>query len=347
MNRFFAILIYSLLGITQAQALPDGAKLFSNNCAACHGDQGTGGIGVPLALASFQAAISDDYVRKTIRLGRPGRVMPAFTQLSDEEVGAVVRYVRSWNKGPAVTYTNKPIKGNSPHGKKLFAQYCASCHGANGDGGKGTGVTFSRPRDLPIMAPALHNPGFLASATDEMIKVTLMKGRQGSPMVSFIKAGLTERDINDIVRYVRGFEKQPLSPSAKILTAEQSVIVRQSPYDLKTTVENVKRAIGDNNFSFGRVQPFEYGFTSPEQANPKQIIVYFCNINLLNEALMVDPRVGMFLPCRITVAEQDGKVMVMSVNPKVLSKIFNNSELNRLCEGMSQSYITIMEEAIL
>ena len=347
MNRFFAILIYSLLGITQAQALPDGAKLFSNNCAACHGDQGTGGIGVPLALASFQAAISDDYVRKTIRLGRPGRVMPAFTQLSDEEVGAVVRYVRSWNKGPAVTYTNKPIKGNSTHGKKLFAQYCASCHGANGDGGKGTGVTFSRPRDLPIMAPALHNPGFLASATDEMIKVTLMKGRQGSPMVSFIKAGLTERDINDIVRYVRGFEKQPLAPSAKILAAEQSVIVRQSPYDLKTTVENVKRAIGDNNFSFGRVQPFEYGFTSPEQANPKQIIVYFCNINLLNEALMVDPRVGMFLPCRITVAEQDGKVMVMSVNPKVLSKIFNNSELNRLCEGMSQSYITIMEEAIL
>lgn len=347
LNRLFAILIYFLLGIAPVQAAPDGAKLFSKNCAACHGDQGTGGIGVPLALASFQAAISDDYVRKTIRLGRPGRVMPAFTQLSDEEVDAVVRYVRSWNKGPAVTFPNTPIKGNPTHGKKLFAQYCASCHGANGEGGKGTGVTFSRPRDLPIMAPALHNPGFLASATDEMIKVTLMKGRQGSPMISFIKAGLTEKDINDIVRYVRGFEKQPLAQSAKILSVEQSVIVRQSPHDLKTTVENVKQAIGNNNFSFGRIQPFEYGFIPPEQANPKQVIVYFCNISLLNEALMVDPRVGLFLPCRITIAEQDGKVMVMSVNPKVLSKIFNNSELNRLCEGMSQSYITIMEEAIL
>ena len=166
-------------------------------------------------------------------------------------------------------------------------------------------------------------------------------------MISFIKAGLTEKNINDIVSYVRSFEKQPLAQSAKILSVEQPVIIRQSPYDLKTTVENVKQAVSNNNFFYGRVQPLEYGLTSPEQANPKQIIVYFCNISLLNEALMVDPRVGMFLPCRITIVEQNGKVMVMSVNPKVLSKLFNNSELNRLCERMSQSYIAIMEEATL
>ena len=347
MKYFFTVIILALLGINQALAAPDGAKLFSQNCAVCHGERGTGGIGVPLALASFQASISDDYVRKTIRLGRPGRVMPAFTQLSDEEVAAVVKYVRAWNIVPAITYTDQPVKGNPAHGKQLFAQYCASCHGAGGDGGKGTGVTFSRPRDLPIVAPALHNPGFLASATDEMIKATLMKGRQGTPMISFLKAGLTEKNINDIVSYVRNFEKEPLAPSAKILIAEQPVIIRQSPYDLKTTVENVKQAVSNNNFFYGRVQPLEYGLTSPEQANPKQTIVYFCNISLLNEALMVDPRVGMFLPCRITIVEHNGKVMVMSANPRVLSKLFNNSELNRLCERMSQSYIAIMEEATL
>jgi len=347
LNYFFAVMIFAMFGINQALAAPDGAKLFSQNCAACHGERGTGGIGVPLALASFQATISDDYIRKSIRLGRPGRVMPAFTQLSNEEVSAVVNYVRTWNKGPAVTYTNKPVKGNPAHGKQLFVQYCASCHGAGGVGGKGTGVTFSRPRDLPIMAPALHNPGFLASATDEMIKAALMKGLQGTPMISFIKAGLTEKNINDIVSYVRSFEKQPLAQSAEVLSVEQPVIIRASPYDLKTTVENVKQAVGNNNFSYGRVQSLEYGLTSPEQANPKQIIVYFCNISLLNEALMIDPRVGMFLPCRITIVEQNDKVMVMSVNPKVLSKLFNNSELNELCERMSQSYIAIMEEATL
>ncbi|OJW92473.1 c-type cytochrome [Thiobacillus sp. 65-1402] len=334
-------------GLSPVLAAPDGAKLYGRNCAACHGENGTGGIGVPLALPAFQTGVSDDYLRKTIRHGRPGRVMPAFSQLDQAEIEAIVRHVRTWNKGAPATYSARPVKGNPGHGKKLFAQYCASCHGANGEGGKGTGVTFSRPRDLPIMAPALHNPGFLAAASDAMIKATLMHGREGTPMVSFLKQGLKEKDIDDIVSYVRGFEKQPLSGSAQILAVENPVIVRDSGYDLETTVENVKRAVSNNNFFYGRVQTLEYGLTDPANENPKQVIVYFCNISLLNQALAIDPRVGMFLPCRITILETNGKVQVMSVNPKVLSSLFNNSELNRLCDEMSKSYTAIMEEATL
>jgi len=346
--RLFALILLGGLGLSQAQADPNGAKLYARNCAACHGEKGTGSIGVPLALPSFQASISDDYLRKTIHLGRPGRVMPTFSNLKEDEIEAIVGYVRTWNKGPAVIYSSKPVQGNPSHGKQLFQQYCAACHGANGEGAKGTGVTFSRPRDLPIMAPALHNPGFLAAAPDAMIKATLMKGRQGTPMRSFLKQGLKEKDINDIVSYVRSFEKQPLAGSAQVLEAESPVIVRDSSFDLKTTVENVKAAVNNNNFFYGRVQTLEYGLTKPENENPKQVIVYFCNISLLNQALAVDPRVGMFLPCRITILEKpDGKVQVMSVNPKVLSRLFNNSELNQLCEQMKQSYTAIMEESTL
>lgn len=338
-------LMWLVLG--QALAEPIGAQLYQRNCAVCHGATGTGGIGVPLALASFQASISDDYVRQTIRHGRPGRVMPAFTQLQPDEIEALVHYVRSWNKQATVVYPSNPIKGDPIHGRQLFEHYCIACHGANAEGGKGTGVTFSRPRELPIMAPALHNPGFLASASDAMIKATLINGREGTPMVSFLKVGLKEKDINDLVSYVRSLQKQPLPDSAKVLPVENPVIVRDSPYDLKTTVENVKQAVSNNNFFYGRVQTLEYGFTSPEKENPKQVIVYFCNISLLNQVLAVDPRVGMFLPCRITIYEQNGKVKVMSVNPKVLSSLFNNAELNPLCDQMTQSYTAIIEEATL
>lgn len=330
-----------------ATAEADGAKLYGRHCAACHGEKGSGGIGIPLSLNSFQAGASDDYLRKTIRHGRPGRVMPAFSKLGESEINAIVRHVRTWNKGAPATYSGQPVKGDPVHGKKLFAQYCAACHGADGEGGKGTGVTFSRPRDLPIMAPALHNPGFLAAAPDAMIKATLMHGREGTPMISFLKQGLKEKDIDDIVAHVRGFEKQPLSGSAQILEAEKPVIVRDSPYDLETTVENAKRAVSNNNFFYGRVQTLEYGLTAPADENPKQVIVYFCNISLLNQALAIDPRVGMFLPCRITILETNGKVQVMSVNPNVLSRLFNNSELNRLCDEMTKSYTTIIEEATL
>lgn len=346
--RLFALTLLAGLSLSQAMAAPNGAKLFARNCASCHGEKGDGGIGIPLALPSFQASVSDDYLRKTIHLGRPGRVMPAFSSLNEDEINAIVRHLRSWNKGTAVTYSSKPVKGDPSHGGKLFEQYCVACHGANGEGAKGTGVTFSRPRDLPIMAPALHNPGFLAAASDAMIKATLMRGREGTPMISFLKQGLKEKDINDIVSYVRSFEKQPLAKSAQILETESPVIVVDSPYDLATTVEHVKTAVTTHNFFYGRVQTLEYGLTKPDTENPKQVIVYFCNISLLNQALAVDPRVGMFLPCRITILEKpDGKVQVMSVNPKVLSRLFNNSELNELCEQMKQSYTAILEESTL
>lgn len=346
--RLLLITLLAGHGLSPALAAPNGAKLYGRNCAACHGETGTGGIGVPLALPSFQAGISDDYLRKTIRLGRPGRVMPSSAHLDKAEIEAIVRHVRSWNNAPVATYSARPLKGDPVHGKQLFAQYCAACHGASGEGSKGTGVTFSRPRDLPIMAPALHNPGFLAAATDAMIKATLMRGREGMPMTSFLKQGLKEKDIDDIVSYVRSFEKQPLPESAQVLDVESPVIVYDSSYDMKTTVENVKQAVTTNNFFYGRVQTLEYGLIEPARENPKQVIVYFCNISLLNQALAVDPRVGMFLPCRITILEQDdGKVQVMSVNPKVLSRLFNNAELNRLCEQMSESYTRIMEEATL
>lgn len=348
LTRF--LLVTGLLagfGLSSAVAAPDGAKLYGRNCAACHGENGTGGIGVPLALPAFQAGVSDDYLRKTIRHGRPGRVMPAFTQLDQAEIESIVRHVRSWGKGTPVTFSDQPVKGDPARGRQLFAQHCAVCHGADGEGGKGTGVTFSRPRDLSIMAPALHNPGFLLAANDGMIKSTLMHGREGTPMTSFIKQGLRERDIDDIVSYVRGFEKQPLPGSAQVLDSGNPVIVMDSSYDLNTTVENVKRAVGNNNFFYGRVQTLEYGLTTPANENPKQVIVYFCNISLLNQALAIDPRVGMFLPCRVTILETEGKVQVMSVNPNVLSRLFNNSELNRLCDEMTESYTAIIEEATL
>ncbi len=345
--RLFALCLLAGIGSSLAMAAPGGAKLFGRYCASCHGESGSGGIGVPLALPSFQAAISDDYLRTTIRLGRPSRVMPAFTSLSSAEVDAIVSHVRGWNKGPSVTYSRQPVKGDLKHGKQLFGQYCVACHGANGEGGKGTGVTFSRPRDLPIMAPALNNPGFLAAATDAMIKTTLMHGRTGTPMVSFLKQGLKEKDINDIVKYVRSFEKQPLAQSTQALQTGSPVIVRDSPYDLSTTVENVKRAVNNNNYFYGRVQTLEYGLTDPANENPKQVIVYFCNVSLLNQALAIDPRLGMFLPCRISIVEKNGKVQVMSVNPAVLSRLFNNSELNEMCERLSQSYAAIIEEATL
>lgn len=342
-------LVLAALSLSSAWAAPatPGATLYSRNCAACHGEDGSGGIGVPLSLPSFQATVDDAYLRKTIRLGRTGRVMPAFNQLSDAEVDAIVSHLRSWYKGKAPVYDTKPVKGNAAKGAKLFGKYCAGCHGAKGEGSHGTGVTFSRPRDFPIMPPALRNPGYLASVSDAQIKSTLIKGRAGTPMVAFMKRGMAERDINDLVAFVRSLEQQPAASEEKVLDAEQPVFTVESSYDLKTTIENVKRAATSNNFVFIREQTLDAGIAPEGKENPKQHIVYFCNFGMLNQALATDPRVGLFLPCRITIVEHAGKVTMMTVNPKRLSKIFNNTELNGMCDQMTKQYLAIMEEAAL
>ncbi len=332
-----------------AAAAPDGVRLYERHCAACHGLDGQGGVGIPLALRSFQIAVEDDFLFTTIREGRPGRVMPAFQSLSDAQVSAIVRHIRGWapeRKERAVPTTTKVAYGHPERGKTLFAQHCAQCHGANGEGGHGTGVTFSRPRDLPIMAPALNNPGFLASASDQMIKKTLLEGREGTPMVSFLKAGLKEQDIDDIVSYIRSMEKAPLHWQYD--REEKPTLVMESSYDLATTVESVKRAAVGMNFRIIRTQSLEGGLFPEGEQNDKQVIVYFCNFNFINQALSLDPRVGLFMPCRITVVEgEDGTVQLMAINPKYMSRLYNNAELDDACQEMTDIYLSIMEEATL
>lgn len=327
-------------------AAPDGGALFAANCAACHGDKGGGGVGVPLSMPSFLDSVDDQFLRQTIRHGRPGRVMPAFASLSDAQLAAIIQFMRGWSDKPAPVYTNIVIKGDAAHGKELFATYCAACHGPNGEGGKGTGVTFSRHRDLPIIAPALNNSGFLAAASDEMIRRTLQYGRDGTPMRSFLVQGLSEQDIDDLVSYVRSFDGNATGKHESS-ASESPVLVAESPYSLEDTVENIKQAITSQNFILIRTDTLEHGLVPEGKEDAKQVILHFCNFRFLFDALAVDPRVGMFLPCLVSVTERDGQVTVSTTNPEYLSHLFNNDELDDYCKRMRGVYEAILEEATL
>lgn len=345
MVRLLGLLL--LFANASVAAAPDGAELYGRHCAACHGTGGRGGVGTPLALHDFLASVSDSYLRKTILAGRPGRVMPGHDFLSAAEVDAVVTHMRGWMApGTAIPAEDPvPVTGDRVRGQALFAEHCESCHGPKGQGGAGTGVTFSRPRDLPIIAPAIGNPAFLDAASDSMIKRTLIQGRRGTPMISFIAKGLTERDIDDVVAYLRSLRDEPAA--WQVDEGQEPYLVYTSAYGMDETVENLKRAAIGKNFRIIRQQNLEEGMFPPDQENSAQRIVYFCNFNLINDAMKIDPRVGMFMPCRVTVVEQDGVVKLMSLNPKFLGRFFNNIQLDEPCTQMYRTYVEIMEEATL
>lgn len=339
----FLFLLTLVSGV--ASAAPDGKALFNQYCSACHGSDGKGGVGVPLSLPSFINGVSDEYLKRTIRYGRPGRIMPAFPSFSDAQVNAIVAYVRQWSTRPVVQFDPALVKGDVQHGQKIFMQSCAQCHGEDARGGKGTGVTFSRKRDLPIIAPALNNAGFLSSASDSMIKNTLLHGREGTPMQSSSAMGLKKSDVNDVVAYLRSLQKNKTTPV--VSENMESVIIVESPYSLEETIESLKQEIENQNFKVIRTDYLEHGFVEEGKENKNQVILHFCNFNFLFKALAIDPRVGMFLPCRITVIEHEDKVQMMTINPMSLSRLFNNDELDEACKEMTETYESILEEASL
>jgi len=341
----FALLFTHNLFASQSQ-VQRGEQLYLENCSTCHGNQGKGGMGIPLSIDSFLNSASNQYLKKTIRLGRPERIMPSFYWLAEKDIDAIIEFISTWRNAPAPVWNQAAIKGEVQSGKALFTQHCASCHGSKGQGGTGSGMRFSRPRDLPITAPALNNQGFLNSIADEMLHYIISHGRKETPMPAATSLGLDKQEINDLVSYIRSFQQQTLRKKPLYHEEPASLIV-DSPYSFDETIENVKRAITGSNFVHIRDQALTDGFKLEPSADSKQTVIYFCSFSFLYEALKIDPRVGMFLPCRITVTETKGKVQMMSINPRHLSQLFNNNELDTSCSEMHDVYTSILEDASL
>ena len=194
------------------------------------------------------------------------------------------------------------------------------------------------------MAPALNNIGFQHSISDGMLKATLMRGRHQTPMPSITEIGLTEQDANDLVAFIRTLKSEA---GSEAVSDEETVIKFDSAYGLEQTLENLKEAAIGRNFRVIRLQHLEEGLAPPGKENPRAVMLYFCNFAFLYEALAIDPRVGLFLPCRVTVIESEDGVQVMSINPKNLSRLFNNRELDKACQQMYDLYVEIIEEATL
>src|SRR6184192_1799762 len=87
--------------------------LYGQNCAGCHGAQGKGGAAIALANPVFLAIADDAAIRRTTANGVPGTPMPAFAQsaggmLTDKQIDALVRGIRSWTKSDALGETTPP-----------------------------------------------------------------------------------------------------------------------------------------------------------------------------------------------------------------------------------------------
>jgi cytochrome c oxidase cbb3-type subunit 3 len=121
-----------------------------------------------------------------------------------------------------------------------------------------------------------------------------------------------------------------------------------SPYDFKTTVQNVRQALSGTNFRIFPERFLEQGLTDEFSHDPKQISLRFCNFSQLFDLLNVEPRLGVVLPCRVTVVEHDdGSVQLIAANMRTIAHWFNNDELEEVARQMAEAVDNVLEEATL
>ena len=130
--KFSALPAQALAKDTLAMGI--GERLFSNNCAPCHGADARGSKGFPnLTDDDWLGGSGTDYIARTITQGRTGMMPPMAAAVgSAQDVSNVANYVLSLSGSP---HNNL----SAQLGKFKFGA-CAACHGADGKGNQALGA---------------------------------------------------------------------------------------------------------------------------------------------------------------------------------------------------------------
>lgn len=136
---------------------PPGQRLYSANCAPCHGPTGAGGKAPDLTAPRYRHATNDQALFQIIRFGLPNTEMPLTRHLTDQDIHAVIAYLHSLQKT-----SPPPSRGSAINGQQVYRTKgnCSQCHTLHGVGGAtGPDLTDIGARRSPAyLRESLLNP---------------------------------------------------------------------------------------------------------------------------------------------------------------------------------------------
>ena len=193
--------------VVRPSMIMDFSFLYGKNCAGCHGKDGKGGVAIALADPIYLAIADDATISRIAANGVPGTSMPAFAQhaggmLTDNQVDVIAKGIRGWAKPDALHDAPPPyeakVPGDAKRGAAVYDMYCASCHGAGGQGG--------------TKASSIVDPSYLAMVSDQNLRTTIIAGRPeiGAPDWRGDVAGkpLSPDDVSDVVAWLASHRTQ-------------------------------------------------------------------------------------------------------------------------------------------
>lgn len=171
-----------------------GEQIYSTTCAACHGENGSGGSGPALNSLQLLTRNSDEQIANTIINGghRPNSSMPAFgDRLTSVEISALVDFIRAWE--PAATWVENP-RGTAQGGGPPWLRTTPDAGGqGGGKGRRGQGggpawrqqepATSGQQPASPERGPAILLSGVVTRIEENLLGITTDDG-------SFVEAML-------------------------------------------------------------------------------------------------------------------------------------------------------------
>jgi mono/diheme cytochrome c family protein len=167
------------------ETLDDGKRIYTANCAFCHGGNAKGGESGPDLLRSTIVLHDEDgkQIGAFIHVGRPDKGMPKFN-LPEDQVTELAAFLHDSVRAAAQRNTYKILDivvGDPKQGEIYFNAHCASCHSATGDlahiGSKFDPVTIQQkivmPREFGRGAgPAANKTAMTVTVTQPSGEVT-------------------------------------------------------------------------------------------------------------------------------------------------------------------------------
>jgi cytochrome c oxidase cbb3-type subunit 3 len=115
-----------------AQAISNGAAMFRNRCAGCHGPDAHGYLG-PDLTGFWAAGGTDARMFDIVRHGVTGTDMIGADpqRVLDKDIWQTLAYIRTLSAVPPAALT-----GDAANGERIFRGNCGNCHRVNGRGGQ-------------------------------------------------------------------------------------------------------------------------------------------------------------------------------------------------------------------
>jgi mono/diheme cytochrome c family protein len=177
----------------------DFEKIYTENCRGCHGTKDDPSGAITLDNPTYIAVIPRDTLRSIIAGGVTGTAMVAFSEehggmLTEKQIDVLVEGITALGaknppSGPLPAYSG-PL-GDVAAGQRAFGTFCASCHGADGTGGK---------------AGSVVHPAYLGLVSDQYLRTIVIAGRNdlGCPDFQNRVPGkpMSEEEISGVVAWL-------------------------------------------------------------------------------------------------------------------------------------------------